>query len=31
VYFSEQVLEHVPVEAYDCPVDGVITEREIIY
>jgi 5-formyltetrahydrofolate cyclo-ligase len=31
VCFSEQLLEHVPVGSHDCPVDGVITEEEIIY
>lgn len=31
VCFSEQLLEHVPVGDHDCPVDGVITEREVIY
>lgn len=29
--FSEQLLEHVPVADHDCPVDGVITEEEVIY
>jgi 5-formyltetrahydrofolate cyclo-ligase len=31
VCFSEQLLKHVPVGDHDCPVDGVITEEEIIY
>lgn len=31
VCFSEQLLEYVPVGDHDCPVDGVVTEQEIIY
>ena len=31
VCFSEQLLERVPVVAHDCPVDGVITDDEVIY
>jgi 5-formyltetrahydrofolate cyclo-ligase len=31
VCFSEQLLEHIPTGDHDQPVDGVITEEEIIY
>jgi dihydrofolate synthase/folylpolyglutamate synthase len=31
VCFSEQLLEQVPIGDHDCPVDGVVTEQEIIY
>jgi 5-formyltetrahydrofolate cyclo-ligase len=31
VCFSEQLLQHIPTGDHDQPVDGVITEEEIIY
>jgi len=31
VCFAEQLLEYVPVGDHDHPVDGVITEQEVIY